>query len=114
MIAHVTKLILVAVALTALTACNPARVSVPETSSAQPDIVPIAVPESETVEAPVAQTLVYEWDTEFSAFLSPPVEIRHMARDDCIDAGYEVAVVETMALEGNMARATYICRGDFE
>ena len=109
MIARVTKFTLAAVALTALVACNPARVSVPETASSQPDIVPIAVPESETVE-----TLVYEWDTEFSAFLSPPVEVRRMARDDCIKAGYEVAVVETMALEGNVARATYICRGDFE
>ena len=114
MIARVTKFTLAAVALTALAACNPARVSVPETASSQPDIVPIAVPESETVEAPVEQTLVYEWDTEFSAFLSPPVEVRRMARDDCIKAGYEVAVVETRALEGNVARATYICRGDFE
>ena len=68
----------------------------------------------ETAEAPEEQFLVYEWDTEFSAFLSPPIEVRRMAREDCVKAGYEVAVVETLALEGNVARATYICRGDFE
>ena len=36
------------------------------------------------------------------------------ARDDCLAAGYEIATVETLALEANIATVTFICRGDFE
>ena len=68
----------------------------------------------ETVQPVEPPPLVYSWDTEFSAFLSPPIEVRRLARDDCQSAGYEVATVGTLALEGNIATATFICRGDFE
>ena len=114
MIARSTNITCIAVGLLAVTACNPARVATPETASAEAEVVPAVSTVSETAEAPEEQLLVYEWDTEFSAFLSPPIEVRRMAREDCVKAGYEVAVVETLALEGNVARATYICRGDFE
>lgn len=67
-----------------------------------------------TVEENAPTPLIYSWDTEFSAFLSPPIEIRRLARDDCHAAGYEIAVVETMALAGSTATATFICRGDFD
>ena len=63
---------------------------------------------------PPPPPLVYSWDTEFSGFLSPPIEVRRMARDDCLSAGYEIATVETLALEANIATVTFICRGDFE
>lgn len=114
MVARMTNIALIAAALVAVAACNAARVTGPETANPESDITPAAAAASDAVEAPVEQTLVYEWDTEFSAFLSPPIEVRRMARDDCVKAGYEVAVVGTLALEGNVARATYICRGDFE
>lgn len=113
MVARLTNIALIAVALVAVAACNQAHVTGPETANPETETTP-AASASDTVGAPVEQTLVYEWDTEFSAFLSPPIEIRRMARDDCVKAGYEVAVVGTLALEGNVARATYICRGDFE
>lgn len=58
--------------------------------------------------------LVYSWDTEYSTFLSPPIEVRRLARDDCLADGYEIATVGTLALDGNIATATFICRGDFE
>ena len=70
-----------------------------------------AVASEVVVEAPL---LVYEWDTEFSAFLSPPIEVRRQAKADCVSEGYEVAVVETLVLDGNVATAHFICRGDFE
>ena len=114
MIARSTNITCIAVGLLAVAACNPARVATPETASAKVEVVPVVATVPETTEAPEEQFLVYEWDTEFSAFLSPPIEVRRMAREDCVKAGYEVAVVETWALEGNVARATYICRGDFE
>ena len=114
MTARLTNAALGFVAMTALAACNQAHIAAPETGAVEPEVVPAAAVVPETVEAPAEQSLVYEWDTEFSAFLSPPIEVRRMARDDCVKAGYEVAVVETLALEGNVARATYICRGDFE
>jgi len=58
--------------------------------------------------------LVYEWDTQYSSFLSPPIEVRRQAKSDCVAEGYEIAVVETMKLDGNIATAIFICRGDFE
>lgn len=68
------------------------------------------------VNEPVAQTtaLIYEWDTQYSAFLSPPIEVRRQAKNDCVADGYEIAVVETLKLDGNVATAVFICRGDFE
>jgi len=67
---------------------------------------------SQTIVAP--PSLTYSWDTEFSAFLTPPIEVRRLAKNDCVSEGYEIAVVKTMKLEGNMATALFICRGDFE
>ena len=72
----------------------------------------IEAPAAEVIEEP--QTLVYEWDTEFSSFLSPPIEVRRLAKEDCQAAGYEVAVVGTLMLEANIATVHYTCRGDFE
>lgn len=66
---------------------------------------------AEIVEAPF---LTYEWDTGFSGFLSPPIEVRRAAKADCMSEGYQVAVVEVMALRGAVATATFICRGDTE
>jgi hypothetical protein len=45
---------------------------------------------------------------------SPPIEVRRQAKADCVSEGYEVAVVETLVLDGNVATAHFICRGDFE
>ena len=81
-------------------------------ASADADITDAAAPESvEIIEAPF---LTYEWDTAFSGFLSPPIEVRRAAKADCMSEGYQVAVVEVMALRGAVATATFICRGDTE
>ena len=89
-----------------------------ETSAADAEQAEAAAPEAEEavaseviVEAPL---LVDQWDTGFSAFLSPPIEVRRQAKADCVSEGYEVAVVETLVLDGNVATAHFICRGDFE
>ena len=114
MIVRMTNVTFTAAALFAVAACTQARVTAPETGNPDTGLTPSVSATSQTADGAVEPALVYEWDTEFSAFLSPPIEIRRMARDDCVRAGYEVAVVETMALEGSVARATYICRGDSE
>ena len=81
-------------------------------TSADTDSADAAAPASaEIVEAPF---LTYEWDTGFSGFLSPPIEVRRAAKADCMSEGYQVAVVEVMALRGAVATATFICRGDTE
>ena len=89
-----------------------------ETGAAEAERTNAAVPEVEEAAASEvvfeAPLLVYKWDTEFSAFLSPPIEVRRQAKADCVSEGYEVAVVETLALDGNVATAHFICRGDFE
>ena len=89
-----------------------------ETGAVDAERVDSAAPEAEedvasevVVEAPL---LVYEWDTEFSAFLSPPIEVRRQAKADRVTEGYEVAVVGTLAFDGNVATGHFICRGDFE
>jgi hypothetical protein len=58
--------------------------------------------------------LTYEWNTGFSGFLSPPIEVRRAAKADCVAEGYELAVVETMMLNGDVATAIYLCHGDTE
>ena len=86
-------------------------------ASADTDSADAAVPESaatESVEIVKAPFLTYEWDTGFSGFLSPPIEVRRAAKADCMSEGYQVAVVEVMALRGAVATATFICRGDTE
>jgi len=100
-----------------LTACNagfgtqPQIATTPDTGDVDQTVLPqMVAPPS----PPPPPPLVYSWDTEFSGFLSPPIEIRRMARDDCLAAGYEIATGETMALEANIATVTFICRGDFE
>ena len=81
-------------------------------ASADADSADAAAPESaEIVEAPF---LTYEWDTGFSGFLSPPIEVRRAAKADCMSEGYQVAVVEVMALRGAVATGTFVCRGDTE
>ena len=89
-----------------------------ETGTADAGQVESVAPEAEGAVASevvvAAPILVYEWDTEFSAFLSPPIEVRRQAKADCVSEGYEVAVVETLLLNGNVATAHFICRGDFE
>ena len=81
-------------------------------ASADTNRADAAAPASaEIVETPF---LTYEWDTGFSGFLSPPIEVRRAAKADCMSEGYQVAVVEVMALRGAVATATFICRGDTE
>ena len=79
------------------------------TASAEMDSV-----EAEDTEVVAAPFLTYEWTTGFSGFLSPPMEVRRAAKADCVSEGYQVAVIEVLALHGDVATATYICRGDTE
>ena len=79
------------------------------TASAETDSV-----EAKDTEVVAAPFLTYEWTTGFSGFLSPPMEVRRAAKADCVSEGYQVAVIEVLALHGDVATATYICRGDTE
>ncbi len=101
-----------------MVACAPGTGMKPQTASTpvddQANPVVAAPAAGETAEQPATTQLVYSWDTGFSAFLTPPIEIRRLARDDCKANGYEIATVETMALDGSTATAIFICRGDFE
>ena len=83
-----------------------------EATAAGQEAEAVTVPAAASVG--VAPALISAWDTQYSAVLSPPIEVRRQAKNDCAADGYEVAVVETMKLEGNVATAIFICRGDFE
>ena len=99
-------------------ACAPDTGMKPQTAAVAPadesDQTATEQAAGQAAEPLAALSLVYSWDTGFSSFLSPPIEVRRLARDDCKADGYEIATVETMALEGSTATATFICRGDFE
>ncbi len=102
---------------TFMAACNATSgMNLPATATVDSETDQTAAPQTDedTVQPAAPPSLVYSWDTEFSAFLSPPIEVRRLARDDCQADGYEVATVGTLALDGNIATATFICRGDFE
>jgi len=116
---NTTGIWFVALAGLALAGCssipNPFAVSAPvpaESAVAEQSDNSVSAPASEAVAQTTA--LIYEWDTQYSAFLSPPIEVRRQAKNDCVAEGYEIAVVETMKLDGNVATAVFICRGDFE
>jgi hypothetical protein len=102
---------IVMAACNATTGLNPQTTAVIDVEDDQTVVPQVGEEDVQPVAPP---SLVYSWDTEFSAFLSPPIEVRRLARDDCQADGYEVATVGTLALDGNIATATFICRGDFE
>lgn len=111
--------VLVVTAGVALGGCSAVKQFLSSDDTAVAPVTEVAV-DPEAPQVPVEEVvveptlLVYEWDTGFSSFLSPPIEVRRLARADCKSEGYEVAVVETLMLDGNIATAHFICRGDFE
>lgn len=64
--------------------------------------------------APVELPLSYSWSTAYDGFVNAPVEIVRQGRAACQQRGFEVASIGTIALDGDMATATFICHGDVE
>ena len=67
-----------------------------------------------TDQAPVASfmaSLEYSWDTNYSAMLTPPIEIRDKALIACNQRGFDRAYMQSLSLDEEKATAYFSCRG---
>jgi type IV pilus biogenesis protein CpaD/CtpE len=61
--------------------------------------------------APVMTPLQYSWDTNYSAMLTPPIEIRDKALTACNQRGFDRAYMQSLSLDKDRATAYFSCRG---
>ena len=55
--------------------------------------------------------LQYSWNTNYSAMLSPPMEIREQALAACVGRGFDRAYMQSIAINEDQATAYFACRG---
>lgn len=55
--------------------------------------------------------LQYSWNTNYSAMLSPPMEIRDQALAACAERGFDRADMQSIAINEDQATAQFTCRG---
>ena len=65
----------------------------------------------QTPTAPVMTPLQYSWDTNYSAMLTPPIEIRDNALIACNQRGFDRAYMQSLSLNEDNATANFSCRG---
>ena len=59
----------------------------------------------------VMAPMQYSWDTNYSAMLTPPIEIREKALAACKQRGFDRALMKSISLNENLATANFSCRG---
>ena len=65
----------------------------------------------QTPAATVMTPLQYSWDTNYSAMLTPPIEIRDKALIACNQRGFDRAYMQSLSLDEKTATAYFSCRG---
>ena len=55
--------------------------------------------------------LQYSWNTNYSAMLSPPMDIREKALAACVGRGFDRAFMQSIAINEDHATASFSCRG---
>jgi len=55
--------------------------------------------------------LQYSWNTNYSAMLSPPMDIREQALAACVERGFDRAYMQSIAINEDQATAYFSCRG---
>ncbi len=55
--------------------------------------------------------LQYSWNTNYSAMLSPPMDIREQALAACAERGFDRADMQSIAINEDRATAQFSCRG---
>ena len=53
----------------------------------------------------------YSWNTDYSAMLSPPFDIREKALAACKQRGFDRAYMQSIAIDEDQATAYFSCRG---
>ena len=61
--------------------------------------------------APAMTPLEYSWHTNYSAMLTPPIEIRDKALIACNQRGFDRAFMQSLSLNEDKATAYFSCRG---
>ena len=55
--------------------------------------------------------LQYSWNTNYSAMLSPPMDIREQALTACVERGFDRAFMQSIAINEDQVTAYFSCRG---
>ena len=64
--------------------------------------------------APAALSLAplqYSWNTNYSAMLSLPLDIRAQALAACVERGFDRAYMQSISINEDQATAYFSCRG---
>ena len=61
--------------------------------------------------APSMAPMKYSWNTNYSAMLSPPLDIREKALAACTQRGFDRAFMQLIAIDEDQATAHFSCRG---
>jgi len=61
--------------------------------------------------APSMAPMKYSWNTNYSAMLSPPFDIREKALAACKQRGFDRAFMQSIAIDEDQATAYFSCRG---
>ena len=61
--------------------------------------------------APSMAPMQYSWNTNYSAMLSPPLDIRENALAACTQRGFDRAFMQSIAIDEDQATAYFSCRG---
>ena len=70
--------------------------------------IDVANPAPAAVSLPPLQ---YSWNTNYSAMLSPPMNIREQALAACVERGFDRAHMSSIAINEDQATAYFSCRG---
>ena len=94
------KIIFIMVAMAMLSACPSQHVTqnAVDVKSSAPAKVSLA-------------PLQYSWNTNYSAMLSPPMDIREQALAACVERGFDRAHMQSIAINEDKATANFSCRG---
>jgi len=61
--------------------------------------------------APSMAPMKYSWNTNYSAMLAPPLDIKEKALAACTQRGFDRAYMQSIAIDGDQATAYFSCRG---
>lgn len=61
--------------------------------------------------APSMAPMKYSWNTNYSALLSPPLDIREKALAGCTQRGFDRAYMQSIVINEDQATAYFSCRG---
>ena len=71
----------------------------------------VVVPKNPATATMSMAPLQYSWNTNYSAMLSPPMDIREQALAACVERGFDRVFMQSIAINEDLATANFSCRG---